>query len=60
MCLLNAKCMATSYNPATGNYELHEAYVDGTQCIALSAKVGSIFSMMKLPAIFCPQVRHGK
>ena len=60
MCLLNTKCMVTSYDPATGNCEVHETYIDGAPCIALSAKVGSPFSMRKLPGILCPQVRHGK
>ena len=60
VCLLQGECMATTYDPETENCELHETYADGAPCIALSAKVGSTFSMMRLPGISCPQVRHGK
>ena len=60
MCSMHVKCMATSYDPATGNCELHEAYADGAPCIVLSAEIGSTFSMLKLPGTSCPQVRHWK
>ena len=61
LCLQHVECMATTYDPETENCELHGTYADGaTDCIGLSAKVGSTFSMMKLPGISCPQVRHGK
>ena len=60
VCLQNAECMATTYDPETENCELHEAYADGVGCIELSAKFGSILSMIKVPGIPCPKVRHGK
>ena len=60
MCIENAECMATTYDPETEHCELHEAYADGAPCFALSVKIGSIFSMMKLPGIPCPKVRHCK
>ena len=60
VCLQHAECMAATYDPETENCELHEAYADGVPCIELSAKFGSIFSMIKVPGITCPKVRHGK
>ena len=60
LCSQHAECMATTYDLETENCELHGTYADGAACIALSAKVGSTFYMMKLPGISCPQVTHGK
>ena len=59
VCSQRADCMATTFDPETGICELHEAYADGAPCIALSAKMGPTFSMMNLPGIPCPKVRHG-
>ena len=57
LCSQHDKCMATTYDPAAENCELHEAYEDDAPCISLSAKVDSTFSMMKLPGVPCPEVR---
>ena len=60
LCLQHAKCMATTYDPATERCELHEVYEDGASCISLSAMNGSNFWMMKFTGIPCPKVRYGK
>ena len=56
MCSLDSQCIATSYDSASDNCELHEAGKEGTRCISLKADEGSSFWMMKTPGRSCPKV----
>ena len=57
LCSQSAGRVATTYDRTTDSCALHEADANGAPCIALTAKVGSIFSMTKLPGTACPKVR---
>ena len=64
VCSQDSACVATTYDPITGNCVLHEDEApgaqDGAPCMTLSPHVGSYFSMTKLPEIPCPKVSHKK
>ena len=56
-CSQHAECIATTYDPTADQCQLHQADAEGAPCTTLTTKVGSTFSMMKLPGIPCPKVR---
>ena len=57
LCSKRSGRIATTYDRTTDTCALHDADENGTPCITLTAKMGSAFSMTKLPGTVCPKVR---